>query len=150
MHLTYWLCINDTLKNMNNYWFSKFHYNEAWICGLYIVHKLVICGPLRHTNLDKCPYFLPVPITHLVVNKNKYPNVNVVLINGNEAVKYSKVITPLELQRVLTRSHRLLNSSPPGQNGRHFADDIIQCTLMNKKFCILTTLLGQLQGHTSI
>ena len=28
------------------------------------------------------------------------------------------------------------NSSPPGQNGCHFADDIFKCILMNKKFCI--------------
>ena len=30
-----------------------------------------------------------------------------------------------------------LNSSPPGQNGRHFADDIFKCFFMNEKFCIL-------------
>ena len=26
---------------------------------------------------------------------------------------------------------------PPGQNGRHFADDIFKCIFMNEKFCIL-------------
>ena len=31
----------------------------------------------------------------------------------------------------------LLNSFPPGQNGRHFADDISKCIFMNEKFCIL-------------
>ena len=31
----------------------------------------------------------------------------------------------------------LINSSPPGQNGRHFADDIFMCTLMNENFSIL-------------
>ena len=30
-----------------------------------------------------------------------------------------------------------INSSPPGQNGRHFADDIFKCIFMNEKFCIL-------------
>ena len=30
-----------------------------------------------------------------------------------------------------------VNSSPPGQNGRHFSDDIFKCIFMNKKFCIL-------------
>ena len=30
-----------------------------------------------------------------------------------------------------------LNSSPPGQNGRSFADDIFKCIFMNEKFCIL-------------
>ena len=30
-----------------------------------------------------------------------------------------------------------LNSSPSGQNGRHFADDIFRCIFVNKKFFIL-------------
>ena len=29
------------------------------------------------------------------------------------------------------------NSSPPGQNGRHFADDSFKCIFVNEKFCIL-------------
>ena len=29
------------------------------------------------------------------------------------------------------------NSSPPGQNGRHFAGDIFRCIFVNEKFCIL-------------
>ena len=29
------------------------------------------------------------------------------------------------------------NSSPPGQNGRHFLDDIFKCIYMNRKSCIL-------------
>ena len=31
----------------------------------------------------------------------------------------------------------LLNSSPPDQNGRHFADDIFRFIFVNEKFCIL-------------
>ena len=31
----------------------------------------------------------------------------------------------------------LLNSSPPGQNGRHLADDVFRCIFMNEKFCVL-------------
>ena len=30
-----------------------------------------------------------------------------------------------------------VNSSPPGQNGRHFAGDIFRRIFMNEKFCIL-------------
>ena len=30
-----------------------------------------------------------------------------------------------------------LNSSPPGQNGRHFTDDNFKCIIVNEKFCIL-------------
>ena len=28
-------------------------------------------------------------------------------------------------------------SFSPGQNGRHFTDDIFRCIFMNEKFCIL-------------
>ena len=31
----------------------------------------------------------------------------------------------------------LLNLSPPGQNGRHLADDIFICIFVNEKLCIL-------------
>ena len=30
-----------------------------------------------------------------------------------------------------------VNSSPPGQNSRHFTDDIFRCIFVNEKFCIL-------------
>ena len=30
-----------------------------------------------------------------------------------------------------------VNSSPPGQNGPHFPDNILKCIFMNEKFCIL-------------
>ena len=30
-----------------------------------------------------------------------------------------------------------VNSSSPGQNGSHFAEDIFRCIFMNEKFCIL-------------
>ena len=31
----------------------------------------------------------------------------------------------------------IINLSSPGQNDRHFADDIYRCILENEKFCIL-------------
>ena len=31
----------------------------------------------------------------------------------------------------------MINSSPPGHNGRHFADDIFRCISVNELFCIL-------------
>ena len=34
-------------------------------------------------------------------------------------------------------SVKSINSSPPGQNGHHFADDIFWSIFMNEKFCIL-------------
>ena len=33
--------------------------------------------------------------------------------------------------------HGLINSSPPEQNGRHFADAIFRCIFVNEKFCVL-------------
>ena len=30
-----------------------------------------------------------------------------------------------------------INSSPPGQNGRHFADNVFKCIFVNETFCIL-------------
>ena len=30
-----------------------------------------------------------------------------------------------------------INSSPPGQNDRHFAEDIFKCIFFKEKFCIL-------------
>ena len=37
------------------------------------------------------------------------------------------------------RIHRIFKS-PPGQNGHHFADDIVICTFLNEKFCILINI----------
>ena len=30
-----------------------------------------------------------------------------------------------------------INSSPPGQNDRHLADDVLKCIFVNENFCIL-------------
>ena len=38
---------------------------------------------------------------------------------------------------VFSSSVGLLKSSPPRQNGHHFADDIFKYIFMNEKFCIL-------------
>ena len=34
----------------------------------------------------------------------------------------------------------LINSSPPGKNDRHFADDIFRCIIVNENLCILTKI----------
>ena len=44
-------------------------------------------------------------------------------------------ITPLLYADVII--YPWFNSSPPGQNGRRFADDILKCIFMNERFCIL-------------
>ena len=38
---------------------------------------------------------------------------------------------------LLTGDYRPGNSSPPGQNGRHVADNIFRYIVVNEKFCIL-------------
>ena len=38
---------------------------------------------------------------------------------------------------MIAREKNMLNSSPPGQNGHHIADDIFRCIFVNAKFCIL-------------
>ena len=51
-----------------------------------------------------------------------------------EKYNHSYNLKPMSLyQPVITG----VNSSPPGQNGRHFADGIFKCIFMNEKFCIL-------------
>ena len=55
---------------------------------------------------------------------------------GDEKViKVTVLLCPEMLLAVKTDS--ILNSPPPGQNGRHFADDIFRCIFVNEKFCIL-------------
>ena len=39
-----------------------------------------------------------------------------------------------------------INSSPPGQNGRHFAEDIFRCIFKNEKFCILIKISLKFEG----
>ena len=34
----------------------------------------------------------------------------------------------------------IFNSSPPGQDGRHFADDTFRCIFVKEKFCILVKI----------
>ena len=44
---------------------------------------------------------------------------------------------PMMSQFYKAYSFNELTDLPPGQNGRHFADDIFRCIFMNEKFCIL-------------
>ena len=36
-----------------------------------------------------------------------------------------------------------VNSSPPGQNGYHFVDDIFRCIFVNENFCILIEIFTE-------
>ena len=46
-------------------------------------------------------------------------------------VLYDMLLTWLDQADVICP---IINSSPPGQNGRHFAYDIFRCIVMNQKF----------------
>ena len=37
-------------------------------------------------------------------------------------------------------TYNIVNSSPPGQNGRHFADDLFRCIFVNEHFRILNKI----------
>ena len=43
-----------------------------------------------------------------------------------------------------------VNSSPSGQNGHHFADDIFRCIFVNEKFCILIKISLKFAAKGSI
>ena len=44
-----------------------------------------------------------------------------------------------KMAAILFEPHHV-NSSPPGQNGRHFADGIFTCIFVNEKNCILVKI----------
>ena len=46
--------------------------------------------------------------------------------------------------------HGWFNASPPGQNGRHFADDIFRCIFVNGKVCTLMKISLKLVPKGSI
>ena len=57
-------------------------------------------------------------------------------ISASEAtVKIDSVRRPMRI--CYNPNTPIVNSSPPGQNGRYFADDIFRCIVVNEKFCIL-------------
>ena len=47
------------------------------------------------------------------------------------------IVCSTAITRAEHRYRHKLNSSPPGQNGRHLADQIFRCIFVNEKFCIL-------------
>ena len=49
-------------------------------------------------------------------------------------------LSPAKCRPVFLFRPRCINSSPLGQNGRHFADDIFRCIFVNEKSCILTKI----------
>ena len=50
--------------------------------------------------------------------------------------EWYKKIAPSIVMLFVHCVHYWVNSSPPGQNGPHFADNIFRCIFQNEKFCI--------------
>ena len=69
---------------------------------------------------------------------------NKLLLNfdQNERLEIKENVFENVICRMLVISFRpqCFNSSPPGQNGRLFADDIFRCIYTNEKFCILVKI----------
>ena len=46
----------------------------------------------------------------------------------------------LQFGPIIRFQHIAVNSSPPGQNGRHFTDDNFRCVFVNEKFYIFNKI----------
>ena len=63
-----------------------------------------------------------------------------ITIPGKTAFTLNQPTSYFLLMLLVTQEIKNINSSPPGQNGRHFADDIFRWNFVNEKFCILTQI----------
>ena len=63
-------------------------------------------------------------------------SISIITANSLRNIILTEVLIILTLLIVLL-SHTRLNLSPPGQNGRYFADDILRCIFVNERFRIL-------------
>ena len=61
-------------------------------------------------------------------------SINVCIYNGNFLGTYNVYLWSMISNKKLLQT---INSSPHGHNGRHFADDIWRCILVNEYFSIL-------------
>ena len=78
------------------------------------------------------------------------PNMSVTS-STNEGNWVSLIILPAAVSTsFLGHPNWSFNSSPPGQNGRHFPDDIFKCIFLNEKFCILITISLKFVHNCSI
>ena len=86
---------------------------------------------VKYLHLNKSvsynDYIIPI---FLVWLKNQLSS----LFDGKSPFRYSWT-WHLEYHKEADRLH--VDSSPPGQNGCHFPEDIFKCIFMNEKFCIV-------------
>ena len=102
-------------------------------------------------SLVKCEmklliHFQTATVESLGMNKQFHPilhnGCNYLSMLGFKLNHVSKRCSWWHHSKWLTRSgeislHHSVNSSPPGQNGRHFPDNIFKSIFINEKYCIL-------------
>ena len=88
---------------------------------------------MEWVNTMQCNAMQCNKIQHNTIQYNKiqYNTIQYNTIQYNTSQYKTLFFIPLQSMIIL-----YLNSSPPGQNGRHFTDDVFKYIFMNKKSCI--------------
>ena len=99
------------------------------------------------SQLNGCPHFLfnfysflTCKLCVINMRKNNDSNVHVVITQliwttwTSMSDVWKRLLNLIALSLIVLLP---VNSSPPGQNGRHFADTIFSCTFVNEKCSIL-------------
>ena len=101
----------------------------------------------RHfADVFKCIFldenvWIPIKISLKFVPKCSINNISSLVqimawcLPGNKPLSEPMMVSSL-MHICVTRS-QWVNSSPPGQNGHHFADDMLRYIFVNEKFCSL-------------
>ena len=98
---------------------------SKWLCLLSVVWFLTCVSISEH---------YPMPCAETLVC---YPINKARQYQTHQGAPISNIICH-SYRKQLEEDHcSYLKASPPGQNGRHFADDIFRFNFMNEKFCIL-------------
>ena len=128
-----YLPYHDTLvgRVMPKFFSNNFFLNDSHQCSYYNDLKIGLCVGyfLIGWVLIRAGVYCPHLWAQLVY-------VGVLLIQYDRAIHFL-VHDALRSSIVYSWSLPAFNSSPPEQNGRHFADDMVWCIFVNEKFCIL-------------
>ena len=123
--------------NGGNFWLIRPTRTERWWSDP--------SGLLTLWNLNKVGTALQTAFQiHFQISLNAVPRLKIA--SGNDLVPTG--IKPLASMgndgpvhwRICVIGHQCINSCPPEQNGRHFADDVFRCIFMNEKFSILNKI----------
>ena len=116
---------------------SYHHWLEFWNRVCYNVVGLIVIKVLSITNVLHLMHYCTFSVPKCLSNVSNDPIIE--CINPGHYGWFLPRDTPPCLCPGLSQTlgRFPLNSSPPGQNGRHFADDIFRCIFVNEKLCIL-------------